>query len=269
MLAHLRRRERLHEGAHARTWRLLQEQIFEEIKSRTQETDLGVPAPRGRLVVLRPHGRGTAVRHPLPRARRASPDDWDTARRSPEDASPLPGEQVLLDDNVEAEGARVLLARQLRRHGRRPHHALRASTSRATSATRIRLRDLADRAETFADEIPEHRRGRVLRPERPLRLLRDRRRRLAPRHRLAARGRHAGIRRRDGLPRARRALLGGRRPHPQPPVPRDRGRVERHERDRGCSTPPTRRASSRVVWPRGDGVEYDVEHASSAARDRC
>ncbi len=42
-------------------------------------------------MVLLAHGRGAAVRHPLPRA-------------VPEDGSPLPGEQVLLDDNVEAEG---------------------------------------------------------------------------------------------------------------------------------------------------------------------
>ena len=40
-----------------------------------------------------------------------------------------------------------------------------------------------------------------------------------------------GIRRRLGLPRTRRAVLARRRRHPQPPVPHDRGRLERHERD--------------------------------------
>ena len=55
----------------------LRERIFDEIKGRTLETDLSVPTRRGRLVVLRPHGRRAAVRHPVPRpaglARRLDP----------------------------------------------------------------------------------------------------------------------------------------------------------------------------------------------------
>ena len=69
----------------------LRETIFGEIKGRTQETDLSVPVPQGRLVVLPPDGRGPAVRAavPLPgaagrRARRRSrpgASRW-TARKS-------------------------------------------------------------------------------------------------------------------------------------------------------------------------------------------
>ena len=76
--------------------------IFEEIKARTQETDLSVPDPQGRLVVLHPDGRGPAVRRPAAAARSA---DGETGpRRSPRTAPPLAGEQVLLDGNELAEG---------------------------------------------------------------------------------------------------------------------------------------------------------------------
>ncbi len=47
----------------------LQDTVFQEIKSRTLETDLSVPT-RKRLVVLRPYGRGQTVRHPVPGGRR-------------------------------------------------------------------------------------------------------------------------------------------------------------------------------------------------------
>ncbi len=79
----------------------LREQIFQEIKGRTLETDLSVPSRRGDWWY---YGRtvegsqyGIQCRAPL-----ASPDDW-----TPPDLSPdveVPGEQVLLDANVEAEG---------------------------------------------------------------------------------------------------------------------------------------------------------------------
>ena len=47
----------------------LRDAIFDEIKARTQETDLSVPDPQGRLVVLLPDGRGAAVRTALPPGR--------------------------------------------------------------------------------------------------------------------------------------------------------------------------------------------------------
>jgi len=100
----------------ARTGHLsvLQEQIFEEIKSRTQETDLSVPVRRGQwwYFTRTEKGKQYAIhcRAPITDA-----DDWTpptiTTAEAPIDggadddtAVALPGEQILLDDNVEAEG---------------------------------------------------------------------------------------------------------------------------------------------------------------------
>ncbi|ARJ05561.1 protease [Cnuibacter physcomitrellae] len=80
----------------------LRGEIFEEIRSRTKETDLSVPVREGgwwyytRTVEGAQYG--IHCRAPL-----SSEDDWTPP--SIADGSGLPGEQVLLDDNVEAEGA--------------------------------------------------------------------------------------------------------------------------------------------------------------------
>ena len=79
----------------------LREQIFEEIKGRTLETDLSVPSRRGdwwyyaRTVEGRQYG--IHCRAPI-----ADPSDWTPPLLSPD--SDVPGEQVLLDGNVEADG---------------------------------------------------------------------------------------------------------------------------------------------------------------------
>jgi oligopeptidase B len=77
----------------------LREQIFQEIKGRTLETDLSVPTRRGQWWYFSrtEEGKqyGIHCRAPL-----ASPDDWTPP--VPEGA--LPGEQVLLDGNAEADG---------------------------------------------------------------------------------------------------------------------------------------------------------------------
>jgi oligopeptidase B len=79
----------------------LRERIFGEIKDRTQETDLSVPTRRGRWWY---YGRtvegkqyGIQCRAPL-----AGPDDWTPPELAPD--VEVPGEQVLLDANVEADG---------------------------------------------------------------------------------------------------------------------------------------------------------------------
>ncbi|NLU62840.1 S9 family peptidase [Rhodococcus sp. HNM0563] len=79
----------------------VRESIFEEIKSRTQETDMSVPTRMGewwyyaRTVEGKQYG--IQCRCPI-----TDPDDW----APPEVAAgtELPGEQVLLDGNVESEG---------------------------------------------------------------------------------------------------------------------------------------------------------------------
>ncbi|BBX20203.1 oligopeptidase B [Mycolicibacterium duvalii] len=79
----------------------LRQQIFDEIKARTKETDLSVPTRRGDWWY---YGRsfagkqyGVQCRCPV-----EDPDDW-TPPQLDEDTE-IPGEQILLDENVEAEG---------------------------------------------------------------------------------------------------------------------------------------------------------------------
>lgn len=78
----------------------LREAIFGEIKAHTQETDMSVPQRRrGHWYYARTvEGKqyGIHCRAPI-----AGPDDWTPPVLSDD---PLPGEQVLLDLNVEAEG---------------------------------------------------------------------------------------------------------------------------------------------------------------------
>src|SRR5690349_3587489 len=86
--------------AEARTAHLteLRETLFQEIRSRTQETDLSVPTRKGgwwyysRTVEGQQYG--------IHCRRAVSPGE--TAPPSTVDGAPLPGEQVLLDENLEA-----------------------------------------------------------------------------------------------------------------------------------------------------------------------
>ena len=77
----------------------LREQIFQEIKGRTLETDLSVPTRRGQWWYFSrtEEGKqyGIHCRAPL-----ASPDDWTP----PVPEGSLDGEEVLLDGNAEADG---------------------------------------------------------------------------------------------------------------------------------------------------------------------
>ncbi|RCS59077.1 S9 family peptidase [Microbacterium sp. JB110] len=79
----------------------VRERIFDEIRSRVKESDLSVPSRRGqwwyygRTVAGKQYG--IQCRAPL-----ASPDDWTPPVLSPD--ADVPGEQVLLDANVEADG---------------------------------------------------------------------------------------------------------------------------------------------------------------------
>lgn len=79
----------------------LRQTIFDEIKARTKETDLSVPTRRGNWWY---YGRsvegkqyGIHCRCPL-----IDPDDWTPPQL--DENTDVPGEQVLLDENLEAEG---------------------------------------------------------------------------------------------------------------------------------------------------------------------
>ncbi|MCS5733943.1 S9 family peptidase [Herbiconiux daphne] len=79
----------------------LRERLFDEIKSRTLETDLSVPVRDGRYWYYTRTAEGSQYgvhcRAPI-----TGDDDW-----TPPDLAPgteVPGEQVVLDDNVQADG---------------------------------------------------------------------------------------------------------------------------------------------------------------------
>lgn len=84
----------------------LRQQIFDEIKSRTLETDLSVPTRHGQwwYYARTVEGQQYAIRC---RCAVTDPDDWTPptldAGSTPSGAT-LPGEEILLDSNVEAEG---------------------------------------------------------------------------------------------------------------------------------------------------------------------
>ncbi|WP_072687048.1 S9 family peptidase [Rhodococcus marinonascens] len=79
----------------------MRNRIFQEIKSRTQETDMSVPTRMGdwwyfaRTIEGKQYG--VQCRAPI-----AGPEDWTPPQLTP--GIELPGEQVLLDGNDEAEG---------------------------------------------------------------------------------------------------------------------------------------------------------------------
>jgi oligopeptidase B len=100
VLAHLRA-ENAHTEAATAHLEGLRSRIFDELKSRTLETDLSVPSRRGQWWY---YGRtvegqqyGIQCRAPL-----VSPEDWTPPTLEP--GVDVPGEQVLLDGNIEAEG---------------------------------------------------------------------------------------------------------------------------------------------------------------------
>ncbi len=133
----------------------LRDTIFGEIKGRTLETDLSVPARRGdwwyygRTVAGAQYG--IQCRAPL-----GSPDDWTPPTLSPDRA--VPGEQVLFDGNVEAEGTDFfsLGSFEISNDGTRMLYGIDvAGDERYT----VRVRDLTT-GETLPTRSPERSRAR-------------------------------------------------------------------------------------------------------------
>lgn len=126
----------------------LRERIFEEIKGRVKETDLSVPSRRGdwwyygRTVAGRQYG--IQCRAPL-----ASPDDWTPPVLSPD--ADVPGEETLLDANAEAEGREFfsLGSFDISNDGTRMLWAVDDSGDERYT---IRIKDIAA-GELFADTI--------------------------------------------------------------------------------------------------------------------
>ncbi|TQO19174.1 oligopeptidase B [Rhodoglobus vestalii] len=101
-LAHLHA-ENAYTAARTGHLSVLQEQIFEEIKARTQETDLSVPVRRGQWWYFNrtEEGKQYSIHCRVPVA---DANDWTPPTIAESAAHQLPGEQILLDDNAEAEG---------------------------------------------------------------------------------------------------------------------------------------------------------------------
>ncbi|WP_030173366.1 MULTISPECIES: S9 family peptidase [Actinomycetes] len=79
----------------------LRADIYNEIKGRTQETDMSVPTRRGQYwyYARTEEGKQYALRARCPIA---GPDDWTPPTVEP--GQSVPGEEILLDSNIEAEG---------------------------------------------------------------------------------------------------------------------------------------------------------------------
>lgn len=100
VIAHLEA-ENAHVEAQTAHQEPLRQKIFDEIKARTKETDLSVPLRRGEWWY---YGRsfegkqyGVHCRCPI-----SGPEDWDPPVLDEHTA--IPGEQILVDENVEADG---------------------------------------------------------------------------------------------------------------------------------------------------------------------
>src|SRR6478752_2325456 len=151
VLAHLHE-ENAYTNARTEHLAVLREQIFEEIKGRTRETDLSVPVREGdwwyytRTVEGKQYG--IHCRAPI-----ASADDWVPPELDEEaQRSGLPGEQVLLDDNAEAEGHDFysLGSFDVSADGTR---LLWAVDTEGDERYTIRIRSLVDDGAEFPDEI--------------------------------------------------------------------------------------------------------------------
>jgi oligopeptidase B len=79
----------------------LRQQIFDEIKARTKETDLSVPTRQGDWWYYSRTFEGKQYRIQC-RCPVAGPDDWTPPTL--DENTEVPGEQILLDSNAEAEG---------------------------------------------------------------------------------------------------------------------------------------------------------------------
>ncbi|TFD26353.1 S9 family peptidase [Cryobacterium cryoconiti] len=145
---------------------LLQEQVFEEIKGRTQETDLSVPVRQGAwwyyTRTVEGQEYGIHCRAPI-----SDPGDW-TPPLLPEPLSGetttagLPGEQIVLDDNAEAAGHEFysLGSTDVSVDGTR---LLYAVDTEGDERYTLRVRTVAT-GETLADEIPNTGEGALFDP---------------------------------------------------------------------------------------------------------
>lgn len=128
----------------------LREAIFEEIRTRVKETDLSVPVRRGNWWYFSrtTAGKAYAARCRVPVA---DPAEWTPPAVG--DGAPLPGEQVVLDSNVEAEGHPFFSLGSYSVSPDGSRLVWSADTSGDERYT-LRIRDIAS-GEDLPDEIPD------------------------------------------------------------------------------------------------------------------
>ncbi|MFC5929729.1 S9 family peptidase [Cryobacterium melibiosiphilum] len=247
---------------------LLQEQIFEEIKGRTQETDLSVPVRQGlwwhytRTVEGQEYG--IHCRAPI-----SDPADWTPpalpTANTATDAPGLPGEQVLLDDNAEAAGHEFfsLGSFDVSDDGTLLLYAVDVEGDERYT---IRVRTI-ETGENLADEIPNTSEGALFDPSGRYLFYTTVDEAWRPdtvwRHEIGSAASAdvtvfsepderfwVGV----GLTRSRKYLVI------------EAGSSVTSETRLLDASDPTGEFS--IVWPRVDGVEYDVEHAVLDGDDR-
>lgn len=127
----------------------LRETLFHEIKGRVQETDLSVPTRKGDWWYYSRSEEGS--QYGIQCRAAAGADDWTPPVLEP--GEPVPGEQILLDGNVEAEGHEFfsLGSFDTSDDGAK---MLWAPDYEGDELYTIKVRDLV-RGETLADEIPK------------------------------------------------------------------------------------------------------------------
>ena len=185
-----------------------------------------------------------------PAAAARSPAPTTGPRRRSRPTSTIPGEQVAARRQRAGRGPRVLLPRRRSRSAPTAGCSPSAPTPSATSATCCGSRT-CDTGELLPDEVPNTLGGGDLGPARARTLFYTTvddawRPDKVWRHVLG----HPRRRRRGGAPRDRRAVLDGRGPHPQRPVPAaSASAVQDHLGVRACSTRTTRPASSGSSHP--------------------
>ncbi len=218
-----RGRERLHpRGARA------PERAAPRALRRDRRSGAGVRHERagatGRVRVLHPHRRGSAVRRALPPSRR---------RTALPDPFAAPGTDARRDRRARRERARPTATTTSRSATSSvdPDQTLAAYSVDTNGGERYELRFRTPRRR----QRPRRRRARhLLRrgvgERRRDRLLHASRRRDAPVAGVAPPRRHPRQRRRARVPGGRRPLLRRRRSHPQRSLRRDHDRVEGHER---------------------------------------
>jgi len=241
---------------------MLQEQVFDEIKERTQETDLSVPVRRGAwwyyTRTLEGQEYGIHCRAPISDA-----DDWTPPVIEP--TRPLPDEQIILDDNAEAAAHEfyALGSFDISTDGTR---LLYAVDTEGDERYTIRLRSL-ETDENLPDEIRNTGAGAIFDPSgryvfyttvddawRPDTVWR---------HEI---GTDASADARVFHEPDERFWVGVGRTRSRKYLVIEAGSNITSETWLAPADDPT--ADFTVVWPRQEGVEYEVEHAVIDGEDR-